>query len=254
VALESSYTGAQTHVFIRQRTTSNDKLLTLPLQSSQPSCKVDQLQNVARLCGGRGIIDTRVLAYSEGERAMTQIEQTGEISWRSTPVPAARAIEHFSAAEVGDGEYVFLDNERLEYHTLNASAFAVWKLCDGVRTSEEISRVLALSGTPLPVESVDLAVVKLGGAGLLSAGSHSWDTLLTRRRVVKLAAAGALGAAVVPAVSSMTAPVSASHMTCSAGTFQNNITQCAAFCGAAGVISCVDDGHPGNTCCCICGA
>jgi hypothetical protein len=167
---------------------------------------------------------------------MTQIDQTGEISWRSTPVPAARASEHFSAAEVGDGEYVFLDNERLEYHTLNASAFAVWKLCDGVRTSEEISRALARTAMPLPVEAIDLAVAELGEAGLLASVSHGWNVHVTRRRVVKLAAAGVLGVAIIPAVSSITAPTAAAAISPDG------------VCGPADV--CIDGSGGGNDYCC----
>src|SRR4026208_1143047 len=90
-------------------------------------------------------------------------------------VPAARQIDNFSVAEMGSGEYVFLDNERLEYHTLNASAYAVWQLCDGQRTSQAISTALAAHATPLPIEAVELAVAELGSAGLLEAASDTWS-------------------------------------------------------------------------------
>ncbi|MGD9712035.1 MAG: PqqD family protein [Thermomicrobiales bacterium] len=142
-------------------------------------------------------------------------EQDFELTWANRPVPAARAIEHFSASEVGDGEVVLFDNERLTYHTLNKPAFAVWQLCDGVRTSREISGALAQSGTHVPVEAVELAVAELGESGLVESDVPSADARLTRRRVVKLAAAGALGAAVMPAVSSITAPIAAIGQTCS---------------------------------------
>lgn len=145
------------------------------------------------------------------------MSRTDELTWQSTPIPAARAIEHFSATEVGDGEIVLFDNERLTYHTLNAPAFAVWQLCDGVRTSSEISGLLAQSGTTLPVEAVELAVLELGDSGLVGLDVSSPDAKLTRRRVVKLAAAGALGAAVIPTVASITASVSAHHTSCPVG-------------------------------------
>jgi hypothetical protein len=41
----------------------------------------------------------------------------------SGAAPAARSIEHFQIAEIGNGEVVLLDTERLHYHTLNGSAY-----------------------------------------------------------------------------------------------------------------------------------
>jgi hypothetical protein len=154
---------------------------------------------------------------------MTQIDQFDTRQARSSAIPAARALDNFSAAEVSGGEYVFLDNERLEYHTLNAPAFAVWQLCDGRRTAADISRALATTATPLPVEAVEFAAAELGEAGLLESPVETLNAGLTRRRVVKIAAAGVFGAVVLPAVSSITAPSALANHTCGAlGTVPNN--------------------------------
>ena len=174
---------------------------------------------------------------------MTQSTRTDEMTWRSSPVPVARAIENFSAAEVGDGEYVFLDTERLEYHTLNSSAFAVWQLCDGIHTSADIANALKRTPIRLPIEAVDLAISELGKVGLLEGSSASWNTRLNRRRVVKLAAAGLLGAAVVPAVSSITAPVGANLTTCTpdAGIANGGSCNCSTECASG---CCKSNGAP----------
>jgi Coenzyme PQQ synthesis protein D (PqqD) len=185
---------------------------------------------------------------------MTQIDQTGEISWRSTPVPAARAIENFSSETVDD-EVVLFDCQRIQYHNLNASAFAVWRLCDGQRPIFEISSKLANQGLEIPADSVALAVEQLGEAGLLEAPQETFNSRFHRRTVLKLAAAGAIGAVGIPVVASITGitpNASATHVACT-GTVTGNVQQCAGLCGSASnVASCVDIGHPGNDCCCIC--
>ncbi|MBX3070992.1 MAG: PqqD family protein [Thermomicrobiales bacterium] len=145
---------------------------------------------------------------------MNQTDSTEELVWQNTPVPAARAIENFSVAEVGDGEYVFFDNERLEYHTLNASAFAVWQLCDGVRTLADIRHVLQYPVEGLPMEALEVAVFELSEAGLIN--GHEWGVPapMSRRRAIKIGAASAVGIALLPAVSSITAPVAANTESC----------------------------------------
>lgn len=80
-------------------------------------------------------VETRHL---DPEGAMTtQIEQT--------PVPAARPLSDFCMERVGD-DVVLYDPENIQYHTLNAIAFDVWRLCDGSRSVEEMTRRLAAVG------------------------------------------------------------------------------------------------------------
>lgn len=119
-------------------------------------------------------------------------------------VPAARNEDEFEIATVGD-ETVLFDRERYEYHALQHGADAVWRLCDGVRTRDEL--VEALGWEP---ERVDAAVDALAGAGLLTIDRDAWDGRMGRRGMLKLAAGGLLGSAVLPAVASITAPQPAS--------------------------------------------
>jgi hypothetical protein len=167
-------------------------------------------------------------------------ELNGQRDMKARPVPAARSIEHFSATRVGD-DVVLYDDSTMVYHTMNASAFAVWQLCDGVSALPDICRALSTSRTPLPIEAVELAVAELGEAGLLQTEPGRFDALINRRRVVKMTAVGLLGAAVIPAVSSITAPSAlASHS-----------------CGGPGGVSqgehCVCSRECNSSCCCNAG-
>ena len=95
----------------------------------------------------------------------SDLPTSGPASITPHPVPAARALTNFTATEVGENEIVLLDNERLTYHTLNQPAFAVWQLCDGVRSVRSIQRDLAPT-TVLPTEAIDLAVAELAECGI----------------------------------------------------------------------------------------
>lgn len=107
---------------------------------------------------------------------------------------------------------VLFDGDRLVYHTLNPSAYAVWQLCDGHRSVKVIAQMLATSGTPLTPEAVELALIDLADAGLL-VGVASVADHVSRRQVLKSATAATLGVAMVPVVQSVTAPTSASAQT-----------------------------------------
>jgi hypothetical protein len=116
------------------------------------------------------------------------------------PVPARRDPRHFNSESLGS-EIVLFDTERIQYHTLNETANAVWKVCDGLRTPADIARDLELPG-----EAVELAVAELGEAGLLEASQEAFDARVHRRRALKLVAAGVIGAVGLPAVTSITVP------------------------------------------------
>ncbi|MEZ4500601.1 MAG: PqqD family protein [Thermomicrobiales bacterium] len=167
-----------------------------------------------------------------------------DLVWADATVPAARAVENFSASEIGDEEIVLFDNERLTYHTLNKPAFSVWQLCDGVRTGRDISRALSSPDLPLPVESVEIAVCELHEAGLLAAEPHP-TSRVSRRQVMKLAAAGVAGGALLPAVSSITAPASANLTTCTPGADLGFLEacNCSSECDVLGFF------NPGRCCC-----
>ncbi len=127
-------------------------------------------------------------------------------------IPSARPAECFTATEITGGDVVLFDGDRLVYHTLNPSAYAVWQLCDGHRSVKVIAQMLATSCTPLTPEAVELALIDLADAGLL-VGVASVADHVSRRQVLKSATAATLGVAMVPVVQSVTAPTSASAQT-----------------------------------------
>jgi hypothetical protein len=140
-----------------------------------------------------------------------QSEQTRRAGWTNgdQPVPAGRwhAVE---SAEAGD-DLVLFDREQMHYHTLNAGAAEVWRLCDGRRTVTDIARETAKADLPLDHEAVALAVAELGEAGLLEAEPEpeTWQVGWHRRRFLKVAAAGIM----VPAVASISVPQPAAGQT-----------------------------------------
>jgi hypothetical protein len=160
---------------------------------------------------------------------------------------------------------VLYDDEHLTYHTLSDSAFAVWQLCDGRRTLVDIAAALARTGTQLPVEAVELAIVELLDAKLLTEDQQQGRFHLDRREALKVAVAVALGGVVLPFVSSITAPVAAETNTFCLTISSNSIgacaddnecgLACAAFCSPRTVSGrmCQDQNNPpGNGGCCLC--
>lgn len=78
-----------------------------------------------------------------------------------------------------DGEQVWLrDPDQAHAHVLNATAFALWELCDGITTPEEmVEAICTLFGVSRGEAERD---VELGLADLARAGLVEW-----RRRYVK---------------------------------------------------------------------
>ncbi len=73
---------------------------------------------------------------------------------------------------LGDTELLVQLRGRSALHTLNASAWAVWELCDGSRSIAEIARELspdAQRPADVLVADVTLVVQRLGALGLLDA-------------------------------------------------------------------------------------
>lgn len=120
-----------------------------------------------------------------------------------SPVPSARPLSEFCAERVGD-DVVLYDATLNRYHTLNAPAYDIWRLCDGVRSVEQIR--LELQQNELVSETVALAVAQLGESGLLQAPESKFDSTLHRRKMLKLAIAGVAGAAGIPVILSITSP------------------------------------------------
>jgi hypothetical protein len=140
-----------------------------------------------------------------------QVERSNNTEqWNpDAPVPAARPLSDFCMERVGD-DVVIYDSEAIQYHTLNPMAYDVWRLCDGRRTVGMIAGEISVVHAETHREAVALAVEELGEAGLLEEEGERFDARVQRRAVLKLAAAGVIGALGLPLVSSVTAPDSAS--------------------------------------------
>jgi hypothetical protein len=129
------------------------------------------------------------------------------------PVPKAKNDPSRVFTETLDDNVVMLDAESMHYHTLNTTAAKVWELCDGSRSIIDITNELRASGVDTTEEAVSLAVAQLGEAELLEATPTVGDSRLHRRRVLKMAAAGLIGAGALPLVESVTVPYAASAQT-----------------------------------------
>jgi hypothetical protein len=123
-----------------------------------------------------------------------QVHQSASIA----PVPPARPLSDFAYESVGDN-VVLYDPELNRYHTVNGVAFDIWRRCDGTQSVEALSIAIGI-----PHDVVDAAVEQLGESGLLEAPESAFESTVSRRRIVKLVAAGAIGAVGVPVVASIT--------------------------------------------------
>ncbi len=119
-------------------------------------------------------------------------------------VPAART-EGLNMEAVGD-ELVVFDCGTFQYHHLNASAAAIWTLCDGTRSCADIAASGTARGFPLDHDMVALAVAEFGKLGLLESVPIAVDSRIERRIVLRRMAAGLAGAATLPVIASITAP------------------------------------------------
>lgn len=150
-------------------------------------------------------------------------------------VPAARPFSDFAWEQVG-GDIVLFDAQAMQYHTLNAAAFEIWRACDGSVTVEAVA-----ASVGLPVEVVEVTIAELAEASLLQNTSSTRMQMLSRRRFARLAAAGAAGAVGVPVVLSVTAP---SHQAAASGEVQS--TSCAGV--SLGTPTMLQGGQPGICC------
>jgi hypothetical protein len=127
--------------------------------------------------------------------------------------PAARPLDQFCVERVND-DFVLYDTERIQYHTLNSIAYDVWRLCDGQLSARAISSELAATSSAVHVEAVALAIEELGEAGMLEETEERFNARIQRRAVLKLAAAGVVGAIGLPLVQSITAPSAEAQTSC----------------------------------------
>jgi Coenzyme PQQ synthesis protein D (PqqD) len=95
-----------------------------------------------------------------------------------------------------------LDND--EAHSLDASAAAIWRACDGALTVTEISARVGLSEA-----AVRSTVERLAGLDLLAAGSFTRPTHSRRAVLRRGLVAGAAVTAAAPLITSIVAPAAA---------------------------------------------
>lgn len=128
----------------------------------------------------------------------------------SLAVPAARVEGLITTSS--DDEVLVYDQERHHIHHLNHSAAAVWRLCDGRRSVEDIARAASEQDTePVDADAVRLAIDKLARADLLVAAVPDAFQLSTHSRRTFMKRAAVAGAVAVPAIVSMTAPARAAN-------------------------------------------
>lgn len=132
-------------------------------------------------------------------------------------LPKARC-EGIITREV-DGELLIYDLDRDKAHCLNPSAAAIWKLCDGRTTAEEIANSLATQTRTTDDQDVVLiALADFGRSHLLDetggneTGPYLPKTLLgmSRREAVKRIGVGAS----LPIIFSITAPTAQASTSC----------------------------------------
>ena len=115
-----------------------------------------------------------------------------------------------------DGEVLVYDLDTHRAVCLNGAAAAVWRLCDGRRTPDDIRR--ALGKTPVgavPEEFVWLALEQLGRDGLLDTRLPARPPALaglSRREMIRRV--GLAAAVALPAVASIVAPTPADAASC----------------------------------------
>ncbi|MFL6257421.1 MAG: PqqD family protein [Pyrinomonadaceae bacterium] len=98
---------------------------------------------------------------------------------------------------------------------LNSTAAAVWRLCDGRRSAEDIRRALEkTTGGAVPEELVWLALEQLGRDKLLDARVPKPSALagISRRELIRRV--GLAAAVTLPAVASIVAPTPAQAASC----------------------------------------
>jgi len=129
-------------------------------------------------------------------------ELSGVVSWNAeAPVPAARPLSDFCMERVGE-DFVVFDAKMNRYHTLNHLAYTIWRSCDGALTPQQLAA--SMDGADTDLDLVEGAIAQLGESGLLQAHETDFESKMHRRKMMKLVAAGAVGAVGIPVVASIT--------------------------------------------------
>ena len=146
-------------------------------------------------------------------------------------VPAARA-DGLIVTRSHD-EVLVYDTGAHHLHHLNHLSAVVWRLCDGQRTVADLARLaqIEVDGV-VTVESVRLALTKLGAANLLDGelGAGLRGTGQSRRAFLRRSAIA--GAAAIPVVVSISAPQAAAATSTCLGPGECNASTVGRICGA----------------------
>jgi hypothetical protein len=113
--------------------------------------------------------------------------------------------------EFGD-EVLVYDQQRNVGHCLNSTAAAAWKLCDGKRSTSEVTKTLAQQlSAPVDEAIVVLALEQLAAARLLLE-SEAPVRRTSRRTAIRTI--GIAGVIALPLVTSLVAPTPARAASC----------------------------------------
>jgi hypothetical protein len=111
-----------------------------------------------------------------------------------------------------DDEVVIYDPDRHEGHCLNATAAAVWKLCDGKNSSAQIAVIVSRQfSAQVDKPIVELALERLAGAHLLVEPASPARHLSRRVAIRRIGIAAAIA---LPLVTSVMAPTPAHAASC----------------------------------------
>jgi hypothetical protein len=111
-----------------------------------------------------------------------------------------------------DDEVVIYDPQRHEGHCLNATAAAVWKLCDGKNSASQIAVIVSRQfSTQVDKPIVQLALDRLADAHLLVEPASPARRLSRRVAIRRIGIAAAIA---LPLVTSVVAPTPAHAVSC----------------------------------------
>ena len=157
-----------------------------------------------------------------------------------TPLPQARSSQ--LVIQSLPYELLIYDLESHRAYCLNQTAALVWQACDGRRTVEEMVRVLEKeTGTAVDESLVWFALAQLQRSRLLE---ERKEITVSKERMTRRELARRLGfatAALVPLITSITAPTAAQTATCGAlgSPCTTNARCCTSLC-VGGICGCID--------------
>lgn len=124
--------------------------------------------------------------------------------------PTARR-ENVYIEKLGE-ETILYDKDNHQAHCLNATVAAVWEHADGLRTVDDLARILKDKlGIPQDCRAVLLSIEQLENSGLMETpqGARGTTDVPSRRQMARELAMAGLSASLLPLVASVLAPTPA---------------------------------------------